>query len=316
VLALLSVAVLRIAAHDAVVPLTWLNAFTLYIYLPAYIALIYAAWTARWWLATVSAAVVACHLSWVLPDYSPATPYRSLATESAEAGQSIRVFHANVRAGNLGVQRMLDEALAADADVIILSEVGRYWLDELRKSDISLKYPFGTDLWHRHGGDVNVFSRRPVSRLEQITIENRATIAVDIPLGEETLRLFAVHSPRPQLRSTDNYDRFWEKLTPLVAAVDGPVVLIGDCNATQHSLVYERLNRNGLRSAHDDRGRGYATTWPNSVWPVPPIRIDQAFLSRDVECISIREGTGFGTDHKPIVVDFVVHPRGPGQDDR
>jgi endonuclease/exonuclease/phosphatase (EEP) superfamily protein YafD len=62
----------------------------------------------------------------------------------------------------------------------------------------------------------------------------------------------------------------------------------------------------GLRSAHVDRGRGYATTWPNGRLPFPPIRIDQALLSPDVECLRIEEGIGVGTDHEPLIVDVRV----------
>lgn len=316
-LGMLLVAFLRIVCHDAILPLVWLNAFTLYIYLPAYVVLAYAFWTARWRLGMASAAVVACHLSWVVPDFRSATPYQPPVHGTAVGGQSVRIFYANVRGGsNLQVAQMLDEASRSDADVIILAEVGRYWLDKLRESDLSLRYPYGTDLWHRHGGDVNVFSRRRVSRLEQITLEHRATIAVDIPLGNETLRLFAVHSLRPRYSPHESYFRFWEKLEPILSGVDGATVLIGDCNATQHSLVYEQLEQAGLRSAHDDRGRGYATTWPNGKWPVPPIRIDQAFLSPAVECVSIREGEGPGSDHKSLIVDLVVHSRSSTQNDR
>jgi endonuclease/exonuclease/phosphatase (EEP) superfamily protein YafD len=81
------------------------------------------------------------------------------------------------------------------------------------------------------------------------------------------------------------------------------LVAIGDFNATQYSLVYEQLKAGGLRSAHDDRGRGCATTWPNGMVLVPPIRIDQAFLSAEVVCQGIAEGVGRGSDHKPLILD-------------
>ena len=62
-----------------------------------------------------------------------------------------------------------------------------------------------------------------------------------------------------------------------------------------------------LRSAHVDRGRGYAITWPNGMFPLPPIRIDHALLSPEVECLAISEGIGTGSDHRPLVVDLRVH---------
>jgi endonuclease/exonuclease/phosphatase (EEP) superfamily protein YafD len=95
-------------------------------------------------------------------------------------------------------------------------------------------------------------------------------------------------------------------MVPMLTAEPGPVVIVGDFNATQHSLVYKQLEEGGLRSAHEDRGRGYATTWPNGHRPVPPIRIDQAFLSPSVECLEIAEGQGAGSDHKPLILRVAV----------
>ena len=60
-----------------------------------------------------------------------------------------------------------------------------------------------------------------------------------------------------------NYYDYWEQLIPMLTAEQGPVVIVGDFNATEHSRVYKQLTSERLRSAHDDRGRGYATTWPN-----------------------------------------------------
>jgi endonuclease/exonuclease/phosphatase (EEP) superfamily protein YafD len=85
-----------------------------------------------------------------------------------------------------------------------------------------------------------------------------------------------------------------------------PLVVVGDFNATQYSKVYAQLKAAGLRSAHEDRARGYASTWPNGTLPIPPIRIDQAFLSPDVDCRGITDGRGTGSDHKPLILDIEV----------
>jgi hypothetical protein len=85
-----------------------------------------------------------------------------------------------------------------------------------------------------------------------------------------------------------------------------PLIVIGDFNATQNSRVYKDLKIGGLRSAHEDRGRGYVTTWPNGWSLIPPIRIDQAFLSADVTCQDITEGIGTGSDHKPLILDVQI----------
>jgi endonuclease/exonuclease/phosphatase (EEP) superfamily protein YafD len=38
---------------------------------------------------------------------------------------------------------------------------------------------------------------------------------------------------------------------------------------------------------------------------VPPIRVDHAFYSRALRCLNIREGEGAGSDHKPLIAEFV-----------
>jgi endonuclease/exonuclease/phosphatase (EEP) superfamily protein YafD len=306
-LALLLVALLRVACHDAAVPLVWLNAFTLYIYLPAYGVLVIAAWHRRWWLAAASAAVVACHLVWVGPDFRPATPYVPPSIGEVESAQTLRIFYANVRGPNREFDAMIDEAIRSNADVIVLAELQRPWFQTLAKSEALKPYPHGTQLKRRHSGDINVFSRLPVRRFQVITSQDRTCVLVDVALGNDSLRLFCLHSPRPLVDGENQYYSFWQEIEPILAKQPEPLVVIGDFNATQHSLVYEQLTTGRLRSAHEDRGRGYATTWPNGLKPLPPIRIDQALLSPQVECVSVVEGRGLGSDHKPVILDLRVH---------
>ena len=307
-LGLLAAAILRMVCHDAIEPLAWFNAFTLYLYLPAYLILAFAAWTRRWWLAVVSVAAIAFHMTWVLPDFRPATPYARGSGTVAAPSRTLRVFYANVHGGaNLDIDGVLAEARSYDPDVIIFAEMHRYWVRQLYERRPLKDFPFGTDMDHRNTGDIGIFSRVPILRMEQILVQNRASQLVDIPLGEKTLRLFALHSPRPNRDSADDYYTFWQIIEPIIARAPRPVAVIGDFNATQHSLVYEQLEADGLRSAHEDRGRGYAVSWPNGARWIPPIRIDQAFVSPDVECVSIREGRGTGSDHKPLILDLRVH---------
>jgi endonuclease/exonuclease/phosphatase (EEP) superfamily protein YafD len=305
-LVMLAIAALRVLWHDGAMPLIWLNAFTRYVYLPSYPIFAVAAWQRRWPLAMANAAVIACHLVWVAPDFYPATPFEFLSG-SGSAAPSIRIFYANVHGSNQSYDEMLADAMQADADVIVFVELQRPWFQKLKESPALKAYPYGTSLRKRHMGDVNVFSRLPINRQQIITSQERVSNVVDIRLGDEVLRVFALHGPRPNVDGRNDYTKFWRKIEPILAEQSGPLVVIGDFNATQHSRVYERLTSGRLRSAHEDRGRGYATTWPNGRLPLPPIRIDQAFLSPEVECVSIVEGKGAGSDHKSLVLDVRVH---------
>ena len=162
-------------------------------------------------------------------------------------------------------------------------------------------------------GEVVVYSKLPVKSESQNWVTGRVVQTVDLDLGSQTLRLIGLHAPRPMHPPAYDYYGYWKTMIPLLTFDQGPLVIVGDFNATEHSLVYKQLKASGLRSAHDDRGRGYATTWPNGRWYVPPIRIDHVFLSPEVECEGIAEGRGAGSDHTPLIVDLRVRGYRPPQ---
>jgi endonuclease/exonuclease/phosphatase (EEP) superfamily protein YafD len=169
-------------------------------------------------------------------------------------------------------------------------------------------YPYGGGMDNQRLGTVNVFSKIPLKSDRQDWAGGRGLQTIEIPVGSETLHIIGLHAPRPMDFHDDDYDSFWSRTLPMILSEKGPLVVIGDFNATQYSALYEQLTADRLRSAHQDRGRGYATTWPNGQFLLPPIRIDQALLSPEIECVGIREGEGRGSDHKPLILDVKIHP--------
>ena len=157
--------------------------------------------------------------------------------------------------------------------------------------------------------NINMFSRIPLIENKDKWFVGSCLQTIEIPVGSKTLRIIGLHAPRPQKLQKDNYDEFWANAVPMILSEQGPLVVVGDFNATQYSAVYKRLTSGGLRSAHQDRGRGYATTWPNGQYWLPSlIRIDQALISPEIECVSITEGEGKGSDHEPLVLDVKIRP--------
>src|SRR3954452_9799932 len=61
-MSLVAVAVLRITWRDGTHFLIWLNAFTRYVYLPAYICLAWALWKRHWILVVANLALVCFHV--------------------------------------------------------------------------------------------------------------------------------------------------------------------------------------------------------------------------------------------------------------
>lgn len=307
VLLLATAALLHIFYHDGTLHLTQLNAFTRYIYLPAYFCLAWALWMRRWWLSLVSLAVVACHVTWMMPNFVRDrrfdVPTNAIAS-AADESPSVRIFFANVLATNHDFAPLWKEIEDADPDVVVLAECSRLSKQSFRQSPPMAPYLAANGSMKSQDGEVNIYSKLPIKAEKQQWFGGRIVQTIDIEVGSETLRLIGLHAPRPMPPPAYDYYGYWNEVVPRLTTEKGPLVIVGDFNATEHSLVYKQLQDSGLRSAHDDRGRGYATTWPNGRWQLPPIRIDQVFLSPELECLDIVEGQGLGSDHKPLIVDI------------
>jgi endonuclease/exonuclease/phosphatase (EEP) superfamily protein YafD len=306
--ALLTAATLRVFAHDATYVLVWINAYTRYLYLPSYACLAWALWQRRWALLIANLLLVVCHVTWVAPDFERDRRSGGLSMNAVpQTGiqPTVRIFFANVRADNPDKESILEEIAAANPDVAVLVEFTPDWYPRFRAARQMEPYKYHTDKSHARVGLVNVFSKLPLQSESQVFNHGRTLQIVDVAVGSRTLRIIGLHAPRPT-SDFDNYEQFWQEAIPRLTAEQGPVVVVGDFNATQYSRVYQRLTAHHLNSAHEDRGRGYATTWPNGRNWLPPIRIDQALLSANVECLSISEGVGRGSDHKPLVLDVAL----------
>ena len=284
--------------HDRTELFVWVNMMTAYVYLPAYGVVLLAALFRRWRLVAAAGGIVIVHLIWLWPGLAAAGP-------PGDAGRTLRLFSANVLFTNLETEPLLAEIRAADPDIVLLQEYSPVWQAAFTASELPQVYPyrllnpldtpFGTAIW----------SKLPLQDAELWDVDgivmNRAAIVVDGQL----LRLYNVHPPPP----TNAFYRWNGRMALLVGALQaeaGPLIAVGDFNVTPQNYWYGEIVNGRLRSAHQDQGRGWAVTWPNGSGLMPPIRLDHAFLSPELACLSITEGQGIGSDHKPLIVDVAL----------
>lgn len=309
-LPLAALAGLRIFYHDGTYLLICVNAFTRYLYLPAYACLAWSIWQRRWGLAAVSAAVVACHVVWLTPEFIRDRRFDVSPTIAATAGESrvVRIVFANVWGHNDNPIGFVQEIASLDPDIIVFVEYYRPWHAIVPSLPALHPYIYGTSASQPYAGEIAIFSKLPIENEARIWSTRRMSFMFDLQVDGQKLRMFCLHAPRPMDLSQHDYVGFWQDIVPQILDLPDPAVIVGDFNATPHSLVYKNLTADWLRSAHEDRGRGYATTWPNGKFPSPPIRIDHALLTPGVECLQIREGQGFSSDHKPLILDVRLRP--------
>lgn len=247
------------------------------------------------WRIAVSVAVLAGLLSFVVPG----------VTGSSDGGEPVlRLATANVLMVHPDPQRVIEDLVREDPDVIVLQEVSHHWAAALERAPELAAWPHRIVYPQEGSFGVAVLSKRPAD----LSLEDLGGVAmarVDLEVDGRTLRLFDVHTLPPR---TDEYTVAWQTqmamLAERVAEQDVPVVLAGDLNATRYHPSYRRLKAAGLRDAHAEVGRASARTWPNGLFPLPSLRLDHVLVSEEVAVVDVWEGPANGSDHAPVYADL------------
>ncbi|MFP6613253.1 MAG: endonuclease/exonuclease/phosphatase family protein [Pirellulales bacterium] len=297
-------ALLRIVAHDANWPLMVANSFSLYLYLPAYVAAALLAWRRRWAVLSLCLLLAGCHIGWVAADFWPAA-----AVNASTDGRRLRVFSANLHIRNTNPAGILAEIRRADADLLLLQEYSPGWHRACLADGILEQFPHR--LFHTQADSFGtaVYSKFEFTEQEIWTTGRIPITEVRVRLRGVNVRIINWHPLPP--RSFEYFAVQNDQYADLIKRLEGeqlPTMIVGDFNITQHAFWMQRLESCGFRSAHELCGRGCAVTYPNGTNPLPPIRLDHALLSEHVECLQISEGEGRGSDHKPLLAEFLILP--------
>lgn len=121
------------------------------------------------------------------------------------------------------------------------------------------------------------------------------------------LQLFATHTARPNWKYSTQREQFEHLATHISKTTKSPTILGGDMNATVFSALLRDFSANSsLKMA----GK-ITVTWPQrfrQLWylklPVLQLGIDHFFVKPDMKILRKWRGPDFGSDHRPILMDF------------
>jgi endonuclease/exonuclease/phosphatase (EEP) superfamily protein YafD len=271
---------------------------------PTMAALGVAAATRRRSLAVVAGALAALHLVWAAPELRPRRP----GLVEADHAPRLRLFSANLLFTNVDMDGIAGELAAEDPDVVVLQEVSPPNLAALEANRALDPFPHRWVTARPDALGTAFFSRLPLEDVDPWRAGGLPMPRASVVVGDRRLRLYNVHTRAPfGPRGRAIWEAQLAALGQEAAAEPGPVAMAGDFNANSGHRPFRALLRRGLRDAHLDRGRWWATTWPSNRRPVPPLTLlDHVLVSRHVAVLDVREGTGRGSDHLPVVVDLVL----------
>ena len=291
----------RLLFYDRTLVFVLINVYTAYVYLPAYFILLVGLIARRKYLAIVASGIVVFHLLLLFPSLTRANNFG----EETAVGESVRLFSANLNMFNDESEAMFAEIEQVNADVLLFQEYTPHWDEAFSQSQLVEAYPyrliddgerpFGTAIW----------SKRPLQDTEIWLAEQIYLTSATIEISGQPVRLHNIHPMPPQM-SYGIWDPMMDTIRQRIVAGTVPVIAMGDFNMGPYNKQYQALLNEGLRNVHEELGRAMATTWPNGWLAMPPLRLDHVFISSEIVGLSISEGVGLGSDHKPVIVDVAL----------
>lgn len=249
--------------------------------------------------------------------YLPRWPVR--ADDPAFTAMAYNILYQNADAN--GIVAAIE---AQSPDLIGLHELQGPMAETL-EARLTDRYPYyRVDPW------CGFFSRYPILRYETLPYENSSRVMgqqVTLDIDGHQVNVLSIHPRSPPFHRKhvpflgltlgiptgfDNRDRDAELRAVLecVAALDGPVVVIGDFNLSDQQEMY-RLLTNHLRDAHQEAGWGMGFTWTNyRNLGLPMWRIDYVLHSPDLVALSAETGDFGGSDHRPMIARLAFRKDG------
>ena len=278
-----------------------------------------AALTWRWRLGALLAAGLA------------ATYLLGLEVGRADAGSGrLRVMTWNVKdyitlGERGGLAAIAAEIDRHDPDILALQDARA--MARIRETNGNARQIFANRQTFSFGQYI-ITSRFPLRNCTrgEITFREQAHsyVSCTVTVGAVTFDLFNVHliTPRFGLSATredplrgigqwtQNVSDRMTQASRLAADLRGrtrPVVVVGDLNAPDSSLVVRTLLDTGLRDAFASGGTGFGFTWGHS------LRFRQSFLRIDHVLVGSSFGVansftgGASSAHRPVIADLYLH---------
>jgi vancomycin resistance protein VanJ len=234
-------------------------------------------------------------------------------------GQSLTVATFSVHASASDPVQIADVIIKLDADIIGLQELEPDFVDALRQY-LGDEYPYWVydpqPVADEHA--TGLLSRFPVVSVEQCYPPNNVRHRrVVLNVNDQPLVVYLTQFTRPQhsfsplAYDSSARERMMGRLEKALKAESYPALVLCDCNMTDQSSTYHRMDRL-LHDSFREAGWGPGATFPTREGglPFPVLRIDYVWHGEQFSVSDVFIGDSGGTsDHFPVVARLVLHRR-------
>jgi vancomycin resistance protein VanJ len=298
---------LRVLSGDHFWPLAIINTAAEYLAVPLLPLVVIALFSTRRWSLLGVLVIPSLVFLWLFGELF--LPH----WQSAPEGPRLKIMTYNVLFSNEDFDAIADSIRATGPDIVGFEELtGAH---EVLPPLLASEYPYATFSRDVKINGVGLISRYPIESAERIPLPplNLAMQAV-LNVDGRRLRVFVVHLtpnnyPLSQMpaRAAERFAaRAGEtrQLAAELSTLDGPAVLLCDCNLTDTSEAYRTLNA-VLGDSFREAGWGLGHTIQPFGAPVAFQRIDYVWHSREFFAASAGVGQPGGSDHHPVWAELV-----------
>ena len=250
---------------------------------------------------------------------------------SAVAGKSgLRLMSYNVKFGKRDLSAIMEEITRQKPDLLLLQDSNglmngeerrvlplRHFLEDRDKENRSLRavrqFVFASKIpYDRPHTPALVNSDAHTYYKTKVMVGSTVVTVYDVHLLTPRNGLTAVKTEAEEGISTfeDNVAvRLHEVrvLAELIRQEEGPVIVAGDFNAPDASMVVQIMKEAGLHDAFIEAGKGYGYTYGHDLrFRHSYMRIDHIFLSKHWRAVHCWTGTAEGSDHRPVIADLIL----------
>lgn len=257
-------------------------------------------------MAAIFGALALVNLGVILPFYFGKTP-------AALGRVPVRAMLINVNT-KLGKSAVVADVICRfNPDILVLEEISAKWLSDL--APVLVDYRYSEQESREDNFGIALFSRFPLTQSRIVCIGDAEvpSIVAEIETTQGTCTVLATH-PLPPVGGdySELRNNQLAELPQWVKRATSPVLLLGDLNVTPWNHYFKRLiHESGLKDS--SQGRGVHPTWPtfNSLMLIP---IDHCLFSPEIGIVKKVVGPQVGSDHFPVIVDFVIGTKKDGLD--
>lgn len=254
----------------------------------------------RLWLPVIAAGIIATPLMISLLPMLDEKPAGAMATADGEVPFKILTVNTWYRNNDWP---MLESYLRKeDADVVVMMEFGQSKQPLVEK--LKALYPYRRDCISIKNCRLVLLAKKPFEAANHKVRWGGPPI-IWAKFGDDLggLTVIGVHLSRPPSASAQV--RQVRELAKETLKVGDPVVVAGDFNATQWSIVLNAFQEfSGLWRLTGE------PTWPTFFFGFPQLGIDHIFISNGVRPLAYpRRGEDIGSDHLPLSAQLAVQSR-------